>query len=120
MTGKAEDTRRIFSGGPDRGFLDEYRMAHAEHDGVVVRIRWGSCLPPEDVTGVGLMRLGWPLFQLPMHLRRLRGRPRARPCAVAGHGADFWRLLGRALPEYEERRAELDELGRRMWTGDIA
>ncbi|MFD9562303.1 type I restriction endonuclease subunit R [Streptomyces sp. NPDC059994] len=40
MTGKAEDTRRIFSGGPDRGFLDEYRMADAEHDGVVVRIRY--------------------------------------------------------------------------------
>ncbi|MES9806658.1 type I restriction endonuclease subunit R [Streptomyces cinereoruber] len=40
MTGKVEDTRRIFSGGPDRGFLDEYRMADAEHDGVVVRIRY--------------------------------------------------------------------------------
>ncbi|MGY3056009.1 type I restriction enzyme R subunit [Streptomyces sp. TE3672] len=40
MTGKAGDTRRIFSGGPDRGFLDTYRMAEAEHDGVVVRIRY--------------------------------------------------------------------------------
>nr|WP_244501178.1 type I restriction endonuclease [Streptomyces sp. TP-A0874] len=39
-TGKEEDTRRIFSGGPDRGFLDTYRMADAEHDGVVVRIRY--------------------------------------------------------------------------------
>ncbi|WJY50534.1 type I restriction endonuclease [Streptomyces chengbuensis] len=40
MTGKAEDTRRIFSGGPDRKFLDMYRMADAENDGVVVRIRY--------------------------------------------------------------------------------
>ncbi|MGW7364148.1 type I restriction endonuclease subunit R [Streptomyces sp. NPDC054841] len=40
MTGRAEDTRRIFSGGPDRGFLDTYRMADAERDGVVVRIRY--------------------------------------------------------------------------------
>lgn len=40
MTGRVEDTRRIFSGGPDRGFLDEYRMAEAERDGVVVRIRY--------------------------------------------------------------------------------
>ncbi|WP_406381583.1 hypothetical protein [Streptomyces sp. NBC_01618] len=32
----------------------------------------------------------------------------------------FWRLLSQALPEYEERRAELDELGRRMWMGEIA
>ncbi|MFG2332123.1 type I restriction endonuclease subunit R [Streptomyces sp. NPDC048604] len=40
MTGKTEDTRRIFSGGVDRDFLDTYRMADAEHDGVVVRIRY--------------------------------------------------------------------------------
>ncbi|MBF8186267.1 type I restriction endonuclease subunit R [Nonomuraea sp. K274] len=40
MTGRAEDTRRIFSGGPGRGFLDEYRMSEAERDGVVVRIRY--------------------------------------------------------------------------------
>ncbi|MFD3936918.1 type I restriction endonuclease subunit R [Streptomyces sp. NPDC058611] len=35
MTGRTEDTRRIFG-----GFLDTYRMAEAEHDGVVVRIRY--------------------------------------------------------------------------------
>ncbi|MFF2661489.1 type I restriction endonuclease subunit R [Kitasatospora sp. NPDC058032] len=35
MTGRLEDTRRIFG-----GFLDTYRMAEAEHDGVVVRIRY--------------------------------------------------------------------------------
>lgn len=44
----------------------------------------------------------------PMHVR------------IPGHRADFWRLLGSALPEYEERRAELDELGRRMWMGEVA
>lgn len=35
MTERAEDTRRIFG-----GFLDIYRMAEAERDGVVVRIRY--------------------------------------------------------------------------------
>ena len=40
MTGKAEDTRRIFHGGSGQKFLDEYRMADAENDGVVVRIRY--------------------------------------------------------------------------------
>ncbi|MET8142131.1 type I restriction endonuclease [Sphaerisporangium sp. NPDC005288] len=40
MTGRMEDTRRIFSGGPGGGFLDEYRMSEAERDGVVVRIRY--------------------------------------------------------------------------------
>ncbi|MEZ7003492.1 M48 family metallopeptidase [Streptomyces sp. AD55] len=38
---------------------------------------------------------------------------------VSGHREDFWRLLRTALPEYEERRADLDELGRRLWTGDV-
>jgi hypothetical protein len=38
---------------------------------------------------------------------------------VSGHREDFWRLLRTALPEYEERRADLDELGRRLWMGDI-
>jgi predicted metal-dependent hydrolase len=36
---------------------------------------------------------------------------------IPGHRADFWRLLRRALPEYETCRAELDELGRRLWMG---
>ncbi|MGW7527060.1 type I restriction endonuclease subunit R [Streptomyces sp. NPDC054783] len=40
ITGEESDTRRIFSGGPDKGFLDEYRMEDAERDGVVVRIRY--------------------------------------------------------------------------------
>ncbi|WP_328487307.1 type I restriction endonuclease subunit R [Streptomyces zaomyceticus] len=35
MTGRVEDTRRIFG-----GFLDTYRMAEAERDRVVVRIRY--------------------------------------------------------------------------------
>ncbi|MET9567806.1 SprT family zinc-dependent metalloprotease [Streptomyces virginiae] len=82
--------------------------------------RWGSYLPPGGEDGVGRMRLGWPLFQLPMHLVDYVIAHELAHVRVAGHGTDFWQLLGRALPEYEERRAELDELGRRMWMGDIA
>lgn len=41
MTGREGDTRRIFAGGEGgSGFIDTYRMADAEHDGVVVRIRY--------------------------------------------------------------------------------
>ncbi|MEU9338405.1 type I restriction endonuclease [Streptomyces sp. NPDC048290] len=40
MTGQLDDSRRIFGGGRDRKFLDEYRMSEAERDGVVVRIRY--------------------------------------------------------------------------------
>lgn len=53
ITGREEDTRRIFGRGESsRGFLDEYRMEDAEHDGVVVRIRY------EGRTGEGEVRDG--------------------------------------------------------------
>ncbi|MDW8809201.1 M48 family metallopeptidase [Streptomyces scabiei] len=38
---------------------------------------------------------------------------------VSGHGPDYWSLLGRALPECRGLKTELDELGRRVWTGDV-
>ncbi|MFC5956580.1 type I restriction endonuclease subunit R [Streptomyces pratens] len=53
ITGREEDTRRIFGRGDSpRGFLDEYRMEDAQHDGVVVRIRY------EGRTGEGEVRDG--------------------------------------------------------------
>lgn len=52
-TGREEDTRRIFGRGDSpRGFLDEYRMEDAEHDEVVVRIRY------EGRTGEGEVKDG--------------------------------------------------------------
>ncbi|MEU3191099.1 SprT family zinc-dependent metalloprotease [Streptomyces sp. NPDC006992] len=81
--------------------------------------RWGMYRPGEGDRGPGRMSLGWPLFQLPMHLVDYVCAHELAHVRVPGHRASFWRLLGQALPEYEERRAELDELGRRMWLGEI-
>ncbi|MFD5063637.1 MULTISPECIES: M48 family metallopeptidase [unclassified Streptomyces] len=82
--------------------------------------RWGSYRPGDDERSLGRMSLGWPLFQLPMHLVDYVIAHELAHVRVPGHGVDFWRLLGLALPEFEARRTELDELGRRMWMGDIA
>ncbi|WP_030989498.1 M48 family metallopeptidase [Streptomyces sp. NRRL S-1813] len=82
--------------------------------------RWGSYRPGDSEHSVGRMRLGWPLFQLPMHLVDYVIAHELAHVRVPGHRGDFWRLLGRALPEFEVRRTELDELGRRMWMGKIA
>lgn len=65
------------------------------------------------------MSLGWPILQLPMHLVDYVVAHELAHVRVPGHGPDCWRLLRRALPEYEERRAELDELGGRIWMGEI-
>ncbi|MFI6081415.1 M48 family metallopeptidase [Streptomyces sp. NPDC051217] len=81
--------------------------------------RWGSYRPAGEVPGTGRMSLGWPLFQLPMHLVDYVIAHELAHVKVPGHRADYWRLLGQALPEYEDRRMELDELGRRMWMGEI-
>ncbi|MER5256175.1 SprT family zinc-dependent metalloprotease [Streptomyces sp. NPDC002855] len=82
--------------------------------------RWGSYRPPEEgLGGTGLMALGWPLFQLPMHLIDYVIAHELAHVKVSGHREDFWRLLSLALPEHEERRADLDELGRRMWMGEV-
>lgn len=82
--------------------------------------RWGTYRAPNADEGrPGRMSLGWQLFQLPMHLVDYVIAHELAHVKVAGHRSDFWRLLGQALPEYEERRAELDELGRRMWMGEI-
>ncbi|AOT58987.1 MULTISPECIES: M48 family metallopeptidase [Streptomyces] len=81
--------------------------------------RWGSYRPGPDNREKGRMSLGWPLFQLPMHLVDYVIAHELAHVKVHGHGPGFWALLGRALPEYEERKAELDELGRRMWMGDL-
>ena len=82
--------------------------------------RWGSYRPPHaGADAKGLMSLGWPLFQLPMHLIDYVIAHELAHVKVSGHREDFWRLLRTALPEYEERRADLDELGRRLWMGDV-
>ncbi|MFD3803343.1 M48 family metallopeptidase [Streptomyces sp. NPDC058611] len=98
------------------------RMAVAEPvlDVCDLGSRWGRYRPGQSERGPGRMSLGWPLFQLPMHLVDYVVAHELAHVRVPGHQADFWRLLGQALPEYEERRTELDELGRRIWMGEIA
>ncbi|TFI23485.1 SprT family zinc-dependent metalloprotease [Streptomyces sp. 4R-3d] len=97
------------------------RMAVAEPELEVrdLQDRWGSYRPDARGGGPGLMALGWPLFQLPMHLVDYVIAHELAHVQVPDHGDAFWRLLGLALPEYAARRAELDEVGRRMWMGDL-
>nr|WP_223190709.1 SprT family zinc-dependent metalloprotease [Streptomyces sp. TRM68416] len=97
------------------------RMAVAEPELEVRDLgqRWGAYQPGRGASRRGRMSLGWQLFQLPMHLVDYVIAHELAHVKVAGHRADFWRLVRLALPEYEQRRTELDELGRRMWMGQI-
>lgn len=81
--------------------------------------RWGRYRPDAQGAGPGRLSLGWPLLQLPMHLVDYVIAHELAHVRISGHGRDYWRSLKSALPECDERRSELDELGRRMWMGEI-
>ncbi|MFE2511377.1 M48 family metallopeptidase [Streptomyces naganishii] len=79
--------------------------------------RWGSYRAgPAN----GIVSLHWATFQLPIHLVDYVIAHELAHAKVSGHGPDYWRLLGRALPECRQIKAELDELGRRVWMGDLS
>ncbi|MFE3904388.1 M48 family metallopeptidase [Streptomyces sp. NPDC059153] len=80
--------------------------------------RWGSYRAGADDNGV--ISLHWAVFQLPIHLVDYVVAHELAHVRVAGHGPEYWRLLGRALPECRRLKTELDELGRRVWMGDLA
>ena len=79
--------------------------------------RWGSYR--SEPSGAGVVSLHWATFQLPIHLVDYVVTHELAHVRVSGHGPTYWRLLGRALPECRQLKAELDELGRRVWMGDL-
>ncbi|MGW2518070.1 M48 family metallopeptidase [Streptomyces sp. NPDC001617] len=80
--------------------------------------RWGSYR--SGTVGEGVVSLHWATFQLPIHLVDYVVAHELAHARVSGHGPEYWRLLGRALPECRRLKTELDELGRRVWMGDLA
>lgn len=94
--------------------------------------RWGTyrapretaaagCAPVNDGQGDhGTVALHWAVFQLPIRLVDYVIAHELAHARVAGHGSDYWRLLRRAMPECGRHKAELDELGRRVWMGDVS
>ncbi|GAB2922604.1 SprT family zinc-dependent metalloprotease [Streptomyces mayteni] len=73
-----------------------------------------------DTGDAGRMALHWAVFQLPPPLIDYVIAHELAHARVAGHGPDYWRLLRRAIPECQERKAELDEMGRGLWLGELA
>ncbi|BBJ40817.1 hypothetical protein SSPO_035350 [Streptomyces antimycoticus] len=68
----------------------------------------------------GRIALHWATFQLPFHLVDYVIAHELAHVRVSGHGPDYWRLLRRAMPECARWKGELDEMGRRVWMGDVA
>ena len=67
--------------------------------------RWGSC----DRTGT--IRLNWRIIQAPMALVDYVVVHELVHLQYRGHGRDYWRAVGRVMPDYERRRESLTQNG---------
>lgn len=78
--------------------------------------RWGICEGGDDYAQIVLH---WASFQLPPHLINLVVVHELAHLAQPRHGPDFNQIVRRVLPAYEERFAELAEVGRHVWIGAL-
>jgi hypothetical protein len=69
------------------------------------RQRWGSCSPS------GILRLNWRIMQAPMTLVDYVVAHELVHLTHRHHGDRFWAALGRVMPDYDQRRQALVELG---------
>lgn len=69
------------------------------------RKRWGSC------DAIGTLRINWRIVQAPIPLIEYVLVHELAHIEHRGHGRAFWDAVGRWLPDYEERRRRLRDLG---------
>lgn len=76
--------------------------------------KWGVA------TADGRVRIHWATMQLAPALIDYVLAHELAHLREAHHGPDFWTLLGRVLPDYDDRRTELAHVGSRLWLGTKA
>ncbi|WP_405796180.1 M48 family metallopeptidase [Streptomyces sp. NBC_01506] len=81
-------------------------------ENIVVRrlgYRWGSC------NRNGGVNIHWATMQLPAHLVDYVLVHELAHLQKRDHSAEFWSIVARAMPDYQQRRARLDRLGAVLW-----
>jgi len=71
--------------------------------------RWGSCSPE------GQVNIHWATMQLPPSLIDYVLVHELAHLHRADHGAEFWRIVERALPGHEDHRERLRRTGNDLW-----
>ncbi|MHB8254101.1 MAG: M48 family metallopeptidase [Acidiferrobacter sp.] len=72
------------------------------------KTRWGSC------SGHGTISLNWRLMLVPGTLFDYVIAHELCHLIAAHHGASFWRELERVMPDYEDRRVRLRDIGSQL------
>ncbi len=72
------------------------------------RKRWASC------DGDGVLRFNWRIVQAPRRLVEYVVAHELVHLVHHDHTRAFWTRLGRAMPDYDERRADLRKIGREI------
>lgn len=72
------------------------------------RQRWGSCSPH------GVLRFNWRIVQAPRRLVDYVVVHELAHLLHPNHTPAYWALVGRVLPDYEQRKEALRRLGRRL------
>ena len=67
--------------------------------------RWGSC------DGAEKIRLNWRIIQAPMRLIDYVVVHELVHLKHHAHGQEFWRAVGRVMPDYEGRQKQLRRVG---------
>ncbi|MBS2963962.1 M48 family metallopeptidase [Actinocrinis puniceicyclus] len=71
--------------------------------------RWGSC------SSTGGVNIHWATMQLPVALVDYVLVHELAHLHQSGHPPAFWRIVGRAMPDFGTRRAALDGFGAQLW-----
>jgi predicted metal-dependent hydrolase len=74
------------------------------------RTRWGSCSP------TGALSFSWRLLQAPVAVVDYVVVHELVHTAVHNHSKEFWQRVGTILPDYQEHRRWLRELGQQLLT----
>lgn len=86
-------------------YADRLAVRYASIQVRDMRTRWGS-----GGTS-GRLRFNWRLMMAPRRLIEYVVAHELCHIRSSGHSRKFWRLLGRVMPDYERRRAELESSG---------
>ena len=72
------------------------------------RQRWGSCAPD------GVLRFNWRIAMLKPNLAEYVVVHELAHLRVRHHSREFWALLGKAMPDAQQRRRQLREVGKSL------